>query len=47
MAVILYRVVVQAILLYGSETRVLSAATENKVEGAHRGFLRNIMGNQA
>ena len=39
-----YRAVVQAILLYGSETWVLSATMERKVEGIHTGFLRQIMG---
>ena len=41
-----YRAVVQAILLYGLETWILLVAMENKVEGAHTGFLRLIMGNQ-
>ena len=39
-AAMFYRAVVQAILLYGSETLVLSAAMEKKVEGAHTGFPR-------
>ena len=37
-----YRAVSQVILLYGSETWVLSAAMENKVEGAHTYFPRQI-----
>ena len=37
-----YRTVSQVILLYGSETWVLSAATEKKVEGAHTYFPRQI-----
>ena len=36
---IFYRVLLQAILLYRSETRVLSAAMERKVEGIHTEFL--------
>ena len=42
-----YRAVVQAVLLYGSETLVLSAAMERKVEGAHTGFLQQITGKRA
>ena len=30
-----YRAVVQAILLYGSETRVLSASMAKRIEGTH------------
>ena len=41
---IFYRAVVQAVLLYGSETWVLLAAMQRKVEGVHTGFLRQITG---
>ena len=44
---IFYREVVQAILLYGSETWVLLAEMENQVEGAYTGFLRQISGKRA
>ena len=37
-----YRAVVQAILLYGSETLVLLASMENRIEGIHMEFLRMI-----
>ena len=39
-----YRAVVQAILLYGSETWVLSASMEKRTEGTHTEFLRMITG---
>ena len=39
-----YRAVVQAILLYGSETWVILAAMDNKLEEAHTGFLIKITG---
>ena len=42
-----YRVVEKSILLYGLETWVLSAEMENKVEGAHTDFLREITGKKA
>ena len=42
-----YRVVIQAVLLFGDETWVLSAAMERKVEGTHTGFLWKITGKQA
>ena len=42
-----YRTVVQEVLLYGSETWVLSASMERKVEGTHTGFLQQITGNHA
>ena len=42
----LYRVVVQVVVLLGSKYCVLSEATEKTVEGAHTGFLRQIMGKQ-
>ena len=41
-AVIFYRVVVQEILMYGSDMWVLLEEMENKVEGAHTGLLRQI-----
>ena len=37
-----YRAVAQAVLLFGSETCVLSAAMEQKVEGTHTCFLCQI-----
>ena len=43
---IFYRAVSQAILLYGSETWVLSAEMDNKLEGLHTDFLRHITGNR-
>ena len=39
-----YKAVVQAILLYGSETWLLLAAMERKVEGIYTEFLRQITG---
>ena len=41
---IFYRVVVQAILLYGLETWVLSAEMAKRVDGTHTGFMRLITG---
>ena len=38
---------VQAILLYGSETWVLSVSMDRKVEGGYIGFLRQITGKRA
>ena len=38
-----YRVVVQAIILYGSETWVLLASMANRIEGMHTEFLKIIM----
>ena len=40
----LYRVVAQAVLLFVSETWVLLASMEHKVEGTHMCFLQQIMG---
>ena len=37
-----YRVVVQAVLLFGAETWVLTAAMLEKLEGVHVGFLRQV-----
>ena len=42
-----YRAVAQAILLYGTETWVLLAEIEKKIEGSHTGFIRHITGKQA
>ena len=42
-----YRVVVQAILLYGSFTWVIFAEMEKEVEGANTSFLRQITGKRA
>ena len=39
-----HRAVVQAIILYGSETWVFSASMANRVEGKHMEFLRLITG---
>ena len=47
MLAIFYRAVVRAILLYGSETWVLSAAMERNTERVHTGFLLQITGKQA
>ena len=42
-----YRAVVQAMLLFGAETWVLSAAMLKKLEGLHVGFLRQMTGTKA
>ena len=42
----LYRAVAQLVLMFGSETRVLLAAMERKVEGTHTCFLQCIMWKQ-
>ena len=42
-----YRAVVQSILLYGSETWVLSASMEKRIEGMHTDFLQMITGKGA
>ena len=39
-----YHSVVQAVLLFGAETWVLTAAISYKLEGAHVGFLRHVTG---
>ena len=39
-----YKVVVQAVLLFRSESWVMSAAMEWTVEGKHAGFLQHITG---
>ena len=44
---IFYRVVVQEILLYGSETWVLSVSMTKKLEGTQTEFLRLITGKRA
>ena len=41
---IFYREMAQAVLFFGSEAWVLFESMERKVEGAHTGFLRQIMG---
>ena len=46
MSEIFYRAVLQAILLYGSETWVLLASMEKRIEGTHTEFLRMITGNR-
>ena len=38
-----YRVVVQAVLLFGAETWVVLAAMLNKIKGVNVGFLRQVM----
>ena len=47
MLAIFYWTVVQAILLYGLETWLLSSSIEKRVEGTHKEFLRLITGKQA
>ena len=42
-----YREVVQAILLYGSETWVLLASMAKRIEGTHTEFLQMITGKRA
>ena len=42
-----YMEVVQAILLYGSETWVLSASMAKRIEGMHTEYLKKITGNRA
>ena len=42
-----YKSVIQAVILFGSETWVLLAEMERKVEGTHTGFLRHITGKRA
>ena len=42
-----YRAVVQAILIYGSETWVLLSEIEIKMEGTHTVLLRKITGKRA
>ena len=42
-----YRAVVQAVLLFGVETRVLSAPMMQRLEGAHVSFLRQVTQKQA
>ena len=42
-----YRILVQTILLYGSETWVLSAEIYRTVEGIHTRFLQHIAGKRA
>ena len=42
-----YWAVVQAVLLFGAETWVLSEAMLRRLEGVHVGFLRHITGQRA
>ena len=42
-----YRAVVQAVLLFGADTSVLSAAMLKNLEGVHVGFLRQVTGMKA
>ena len=42
-----YRAVVQAVLIFVSESWVLSEAMDKTVEGAHTGFMCQIMGKRA
>ena len=42
-----YRSVVQAVLLFGEETWVLSSEMTKTLEGFHVGFLSQVMGNTA
>ena len=42
-----YRAVEKLVLLFGSETWVLSAAMERQGEGTHNGFLKQITGKRA
>ena len=42
----LYRVVVQAVLLFGEETWVMLTVIAKKLEGTHVGFLWKVTGNK-
>ena len=42
-----HRAAEQAVVCFGLETWILLAAVERRVEGAHTGFLRHIMGEQS
>ena len=42
-----YRVLVQAVLLFGSETWLLMAAMIKNLEGVHMGFLRQMTGKKS
>ena len=44
---IVYREVVQAVLIFGSDLQVLSAVMERMVEGTYTGFLQYITGKGA
>ena len=46
MAEIIYREVVQVVILFGSESWILSAAMEITAEGTHTVFLQQITGKQ-
>ena len=47
MSEILYREVAQVVLIFGSETWLLLAKIERKVEGTHAFFLRQISWKQS
>ena len=42
-----YRAVVQAVLLFGLETWILSAAMEKRIAGVRVGFLQQVTGKRA
>ena len=42
-----YRTVIQAVLIFRSDTWVILVAMDQKVEGTHMGFLRKITGKRA
>ena len=42
-----YRAVVQAVILFGEETCVFSAAMEKRIVGFHTDFLRQVKGKRA
>ena len=44
MSAIIYWVVVQAVTIFGAETRALLEAMSRNPEGVHMGFLRQITG---
>ena len=43
----LYRAVVRAVILFGSETWVLTALMLQKLEGVHVSFMRKVTGMKA
>ena len=47
MSEILYQAVVQAVLIFGADTWVLSAAMLRNLEGVHVGFLIQMTGQKA
>ena len=42
-----YRAAVQAMILFGAETKILSASTEKQIAGPHTGFLLQVRGKRA